>query len=171
MQTVDHNWRRLREEDRTLPEPQPIDMRFTEDHRLTQWFNNPQTQKFSWRSNLVPYTAWIELGQTWGLWRELENRLVEEIQADWVITHQHDYSIKKSTARDQENNPMINAKFLHIFYRQQLVDVFMILNGEKILTARTKKIQSGQQWLFREPVDLNTILCNGSQQRTSKNHG
>jgi len=149
MQTVDYNWQALQEESQ-LPRERPIHkLENAEDIRLTMWHNNTRQQKIQWRERQVPFTAWIDRSYPQEPWREQENRLWEEIQADFVMQHAQDMSIKRNTARFETGERMQNLKTIEIVKQGIIQDVFLIVNGHYVYVGHIKKIKGGIQWLFK----------------------
>lgn len=159
MQEIDFNWNKLKEEDRSLPEPKPHSMMDAEDLKLVYWANNPTNQKISWRESMAPYVAWIDLGDAKGMWRDKENRLYEEIQAEYAMNYfGQGYKVIKSTARFEDGSPMLNLKFIHIFKGNYLQEVIAILDGNRVSTGTTYKVKGGQGWKFKNSVLIGQLL-------------
>ena len=159
MKTVDDNWQALKDEDRSIPEPKQHSMINAEDIKLVYWTNNPNNQKISWRESMAPYTAWIDLGDTKGMWKSVENRLFEEIQAEYAINYfGQRYKIMKSTARFEDGSSMINLKFIHIFKENYLQEVIIILDGNRISLGTTYKVKGGQGYKFKNTRPIENIL-------------
>lgn len=159
MKIFDDNWQALKDEDRSLIEPKPHSMQNAEKIKLVIWANNPNNQKFTWHESMAPYVAWIDLGDTKGLWRSEENRLYEEIQADYAVNYfGQGYRVLKSTARFEDGVPMLNVKFIHIFKNFQLLEVILILDGYRVMIGSTYKIKGGQGWKFNESVLLKSLI-------------
>lgn len=159
MQEIDHNWNKLKEEDYSIPETKPHSMQDAEDIKLVYWANNPTNQKISWRENMAPYTAWIDLGDPKGLWRANENRLYEEIQTEYAINHfGQGYRVVKSTARFEDGTPMLNLKFIHIFKDDVIQEVIAILDGQRVSVGSTYSVRAGQGWKFKNSIPLKSLL-------------
>jgi hypothetical protein len=159
MQTVDHNWQQLKEEDRSLPEKQPHKMMNAEDIFVVEWHNNTEQQKITWRDQMVPYTAWIDKGRDLGMWRAVENRLFEEIQADLAVnSFGQGYRIVRSTARFEDGTPMLNAKIIEIQQHKEIKELLLILDGERVFVGRRGKIKNGNRWRFENSVAIKDFV-------------
>jgi hypothetical protein len=159
MQDIDFNWNKLKEEDHSIPEPKPHSMMDAEDVKLVYWANNPRNQKISWRKNMAPYTAWIDLGDAKGMWRSAENRLYERIQAEYAMKHFGEgYKVMKSSARFEDGSPMLNLKFIHIFKGNYLQEVIIILDCQRVSSGSPYKVKGGQGWKFKDSVSIRQLL-------------
>jgi hypothetical protein len=159
MKTFDDNWLKLKEEDRTLPEKQPHSMNDADDIKLVYWFNNPKQQKISWRERMSPMTAWVDLGDTKGMWRPEENRLYEEIQAEYAINKfGKGYRVIKSTARSINGENMLNLKLLQVECHGEVESVMLIANGNRVFLGKKYKVNGGQGWKFRDSVLLKDLV-------------
>jgi hypothetical protein len=155
MQTVDHNWQQLKEEDRSLPEKTPHKMQDAEDIFVVEWLNNTEQQKITWRDRMVPYTAWIDKGRDLGVWRASENRLFEEIQADLAINNfGQGYRIVRSTARFEDGTAMLNAKVIEIQKQGEILELLLILDGERVFVGSRGRIKNGHRWRFNNSVPI-----------------
>lgn len=160
MKTFDDNWYKLKTEDYTLPDgDKPLSMTRAEDVRLVIWYNNTKQQKVSWRDQICPYTGWVDLGDSKGLWRPNENRLYEEIQADYAVnSFGHGYKVYKSTARLVQGQGLINLKFIHVEKDSMFSEVFLLLDGQRIFTGKKNKIKGGESWKFSDSTSINEVL-------------
>jgi hypothetical protein len=159
MQTVDYNWQSLKEEDKTLPEKQPHKMMNADDIKVVQWHNNPKQQKMTWRESMSPCTAWIDVGDSKGLWRSQENRLYEELQYEILCKHYgQGYKIIKSTARSENKEEMINVKIIQIEQYREIKEVILILDGTRVYTGKQGKVKEGIRWSFKDSVNINTLI-------------
>jgi hypothetical protein len=156
MQTVDHNWIKLKNEDRTLAEPKVLVVKDPTDIKLIQWNNNPTQQKLTWRESMVPNTLWIDKGDHKGMWRSIENRLVEEIQAE--LRTQHGYRVLRSTARDHQGISMLNVKLIEIQQDQKTQEVILIVNGKRIYVGKQGKISGGVSWKFTDSIEITDLV-------------
>jgi hypothetical protein len=159
MQDIDYNWQALKEEDRTLLEKQPHKMIDATDIQIVQWHNNSKQQKLTWRETMVPYTAWIDVGDAKGMWRAQENRIVEEMQADYAINQfGKGYKIIKSTPRSETGEALLNAKIIQIECCGDIQEVLLILDGNRILLGKLGKIKGGIRWTFKDSVSIGKLL-------------
>lgn len=159
MQTVDHNWQLLKEEDQSLPEQAPHTMLDAEDIFVVEWLNNREQQKITWREKMVPYTAWIDKGRDLGMWRASENRLFEEIQADLAINHYgQGYRIIRSTARFEDGTAMLNAKVIEIQQQEEIKELLLILDGERVFVGKSSRIKNGHRWRFENSAPIKDFI-------------
>lgn len=156
MQIVDYNWQALKQEDYSLSEKTPHLLSQAEDLKIVQWHNNPKSQKFTWRESMAPYTAWIDKGDSKGMWRSCENRIVEELQ--YELRNSHGYKIIKSTARDETGNAMLNVKIIEIQKDDVTQEVLLILDGQRIYAGKQGKIKDGVSWKFAMGKHLKHLL-------------
>lgn len=159
MKTFDDNWHALKNEDFSIPDAQPYSMLNAEDIKLVQWSNNLNNQKLSWRDRMTPYTAWIDKGDTKGLWRPIENRLYDEIQTDYVLNHYgKGYRIIRSTARFENGEAMLNVKLIEIQQYENILETLLILDGNRVMIGKPYKIRGGLGWKFNDSVRFNKVL-------------
>lgn len=159
MQTVDYNWQALKEEDRTLPEKQPHKMIDAADIQIVQWNNNPYKQKLTWKESMAPYTAWIDKGDTKGMWRPIENRLYEEIQADCALNRfGQGYKIIRSTPRFEDGTNMLNAKVIEIQKEGVITEMILILDSHRVFVGKQGKIKEGMRWTFNTSVSIKELV-------------
>lgn len=159
MKTFDDRWQALKQEDTTLPAPEPHSMMDAEDMRIVQWGPEGKTQKITWRERMAPYSAWIQRGDHKGVWRSIENRLVDEIVTDCAVNHFGErYRVNRSTPYDQYGEAYVNAKIIEIQQYGQIHEILLILDGLRVLIGQPFKIRNGQGWKFKHSVPIEHLL-------------